>query len=1049
MFDNNNNIEYNKDDKINYYDDNKDNNKDKNKDKKNNVIKSYDELIKYVNDRKCQKGEIFSNTWFEEDGNRIFIFNIMDDEYNNFLELYCRALSGDTYGNIHILEKPREKGPLCLDYDFKYMDGIRKFDDEMIRKIIKINNDVIEENYIISDKKIELECYVLIKKEQYYDNDKKIYKDGFHLEYPNLVLLSEDRMRIFELSKVKIEHEGIFKDIEEELIDKMVLDNSVIKRNGWFMFGSGKKKDKKIYPYRLEYILDDKLEKIRITDNLKKIVNKLSIRNKMEIPEIKNKKNINIGDFIISNTDKKEKIKIKYYEEEEEKNKEEKNKEDKNKKINYEDEVEVAKILVKMLSKERATGYNEWIMVGWALYNISEGLIEEFLEFSKLCKEKYDEKYCRKVWIDTFNYHKMRGDNIGYKIASLHRWAKEDNPEEYKKFLDGCINNIMKDMDFKAEFDIALIIREIYRYEYVCTNKKKNIWWEYDGIRWRKIDDGYTLSVKLSTEVVREFANIVNIYNKMAETAQTIMADLYRNKALQAQKLIVNLKSSSFKDKIISECCNLMYDEKFEEKLNSNPKLIGFENGVYDLENMIFRKGTPEDYLTYSTHYKYNDILNMNINNKNIVDKNLKRYITNIENIKTYSKKIKINMEKIKNKIINEEDKAEIMKIITELNQMNKIKIEIREIDENMMIEITKKLIEYFDNNMNHINNIINNKNNKNEDIYKEMREGIRRIREIEEFMEKIQPKEEMRMYILTYMASILEGNNKDQKFLIFTGSGSNGKGTLFELLDNTLGDYYSTVPITLLTQKRKGSSTATPELADKHGKRFLVMQEPETDDKINVGYMKELTGQDKIMARPLYGSPFYYIPQFKIAVACNILPQIPADDNGTWRRLRVADFEQKFCDNPVNANEHKKDTGLREKMKKWNDVFMWLLINKYFMVYNGITLDRMEPEQVKLSTDNYKNDSNIYIEFMDDLYVRDSEGQSLRCFLHKYEGLDDYDLVPMEDINEIKKKFRKWYSKYQNVKKVPKQIIDELKNSLLKSGFKQENNNIYGIKSI
>ena len=39
----------------------------------------------------------------------------------------------------------------------------------------------------------------------------------------------------------------------------------------------------------------------------------------------------------------------------------------------------------------------------------------------------------------------------------------------------------------------------------------------------------------------------------------------------------------------MSSCSLLFYDPKFYEKLDENVNLIGFENGVYDLENMNWR----------------------------------------------------------------------------------------------------------------------------------------------------------------------------------------------------------------------------------------------------------------------------------------------------------------------------------------------------------------------------------------------------------------------------------------------------------------------------
>ena len=40
------------------------------------------------------------------------------------------------------------------------------------------------------------------------------------------------------------------------------------------------------------------------------------------------------------------------------------------------------------MSKKRATDYNSWYKVGFALYAVSESLYDCFIEFSKKCKCK-------------------------------------------------------------------------------------------------------------------------------------------------------------------------------------------------------------------------------------------------------------------------------------------------------------------------------------------------------------------------------------------------------------------------------------------------------------------------------------------------------------------------------------------------------------------------------------------------------------------------------------------------------------------------------------
>lgn len=239
-------------------------------------------------------------------------------------------------------------------------------------------------------------------------------------------------------------------------------------------------------------------------------------------------------------------------------------------------------------------------------------------------------------------------------------------------------------------------------------------------------------------------------------------------------------------------------------------------------------------------------------------------------------------------------------------------------------------------------------------------------------------------------------------------------KGSLIDLIDNTFNGtdegYFATLPPTVLTQKRGSSSTATPELANKFGKRVIVLQEPEGDDKINVGFMKNITGQDKIEARPLFGDPFQYTPLFKLLLACNHLPSIPSDDGGTWRRIRVIDFMIKFTSNPQGPNERKSDSKLREKIKGWRQAFMWLLINVYYPIYvENDGLEKIEPERVKFATDKYKTDSNAILEYINENLEKDPESDIK--FNDTYEAFKTWYINGYNDKKPLqRKKFREYF---------------------------------------
>jgi len=254
---------------------------------------------------------------------------------------------------------------------------------------------------------------------------------------------------------------------------------------------------------------------------------------------------------------------------------------------------------------------------------------------------------------------------------------------------------------------------------------------------------------------------------------------------------------------------------------------------------------------------------------------------------------------------------------------------------------------------------------------YKKYNKNDRYIKSLDNYFNQVFTNPNIKNYVLNLLSSYLHGHNPQERFIIWTGTGANSKSKLIELLCLALGDYAGCLPVSLLTHKRSGAGQASPEMALTKGKRFCYFQEPEETDKINVGLMKELTGNDKITARPLFKDPIEFKPQFKLVLCCNKLPVIPSTDGGTWRRLRVVNFGSKFVDNPKKDNEFKIDPYLSKNFKKWQVSLMSLLIDRY-KTYKIKGLK--EPQEVLKDSLKYKETSDLYLQFINDNLIEDKK---------------------------------------------------------------------------
>jgi len=239
---------------------------------------------------------------------------------------------------------------------------------------------------------------------------------------------------------------------------------------------------------------------------------------------------------------------------------------------------------------------------------------------------------------------------------------------------------------------------------------------------------------------------------------------------------------------------------------------------------------------------------------------------------------------------------------------------------------------------------------------------------EILGFFAKLFPKEAVREYMLTLLSSCLEGSNREQKFYILTGVGSNGKSILVRLMNKTLYEYTGSLSTTSLTRKRPESGAANPDIMGIKGKRFISMQEPDGRESLNFARVKQFSGEDDITCRPLYGDIETITIMGKIFLCCNDMPTIPTTDWGTWRRIRVIKLISRFCKDPSSdpeLHEFLVDESFGDKLDDWPDAFLSILVHYYETKYlkHGLR----EPPEVLEESRKYQEENDLFAVFLKD----------------------------------------------------------------------------------
>ena len=245
---------------------------------------------------------------------------------------------------------------------------------------------------------------------------------------------------------------------------------------------------------------------------------------------------------------------------------------------------EVVKKYLDILDPDRYTDRNKWLNIGYILYSLSPDYKDLWLYFSSKW-ENYNESDCEIAW------YSFNNNEYIYTIHNLIHLARLDNPDDFNELTNDIPNH---DIKYIRPFDniISKVIYRLYGEKFVCSNPEKNEWYYFNQIRWVRENKSYNLRKLMINEV---FSRVEN-YRKLL-IREGASEELVKN-----YHTILKILGSGHK----LNCLELeFYNSNFYKIIDQNKDIIGFENGIYDLLKMEFRKGEPSDYVSLSTGYEY------------------------------------------------------------------------------------------------------------------------------------------------------------------------------------------------------------------------------------------------------------------------------------------------------------------------------------------------------------------------------------------------------------------------------------------------------------
>lgn len=169
-------------------------------------------------------------------------------------------------------------------------------------------------------------------------------------------------------------------------------------------------------------------------------------------------------------------------------------------------------------------------------------------------------------------------------------------------------------------------------------------------------------------------------------------------------------------------------------------------------------------------------------------------------------------------------------------------------------------------------------------------------VRVWEQVLAQIVPDESVRAFLQRWFGYCLTGWVREQAFVVHWGDGGNGKSTVLDLMVRTMGDYAGVAAPGLVAGADKSERHPT-EIAALKGRRMVTAHESREGVALREDFIKQATGDDRLVARFMREDFFEFSPTHKIQLLTNHKPVIKGQDGGIWRRVLLVEYGVVFGD--------------------------------------------------------------------------------------------------------------------------------------------------------